>query len=433
MIALSSFVIADVIYYQDDFEDGIMDNDIWDNTTLVTEENGYMQLVGQGSPYTRAYLKTPYNYSQQNLLIYMNASCNGDGYNYFCVSLRDTAYTGRNGYKWEKDGGGGVQFGRCKDDSSVTYSQIIATPNESIDLWLKWNNTHQCGDGITDLADYNPDCSTDMPTGDSHYAMLGAVNAGSLLRIYEMTICEDTNGNFRCDPLNFSIDWDTKEPLDNDVTNDVPLVFEADLIEQTGFVNCSLYTNATGTLKENESLTNLNNSFTINYTSQLDIVEDIEFKLVCNDELNQSNSSTKTITFDFISVLIDVENPSNNSIVLNTTTSVNITIEFSNWLLDYVTYDVFAPNGSLKKTNSSDVSVQTFTFNDEIPLYISELGTFTIVAWGNDSAGNFNNITTTFIYKRIPETQYLFLDIIPLIVSIIILIFLVNLVRKEMK
>lgn len=231
------------------------------------------------------------------------------------------------------------------------------------------------------------------------------------------------NSNF---PL--TVNWDSNIPTNNSLTNDVPIVFEFTTMGGDSNTQCSLLTNDTGTFIINSTRYGLiEGQNQINYTATENSVKNVQFYTSCNDSSASGNTSIKTMQIDFVTVFINFNNPTNNSIIFDSVNEINLNITYSNVNLDFVEYKLFHPNGTLFQTNiSSGVGQPDFIFTDNVVLPVNRTGVWSIQAVGNDSAMNQNNVSMTFIIA--PELFTSNSQVIGFIASIIGALIILSLV-----
>lgn len=198
-------------------------------------------------------------------------------------------------------------------------------------------------------------------------------------------------------PLVVEIDWDNQNPFNNDFEGLDPTLFYFNLTNSDTNTQCSLYTNDTGSFAVNVTgygFTNGENS--ISYDAIDASTYTIQAYLVCNDTTGSVNSTTKTINFDFENVLIDINFPANNSLFNEDSIGINLDVQFMNTNLDDIFYEIYDPDGVtlLQSNQSIDTATDTYTFSDGFTF--AGFGEYRIVAYGNDSANNFNNKTHYF-------------------------------------
>ncbi len=404
LLLLVTFVFGDVILDQDDFEDGIVNQSKWENTSLVTELNGYLQINGSAGT-SRAYLRNPQTHSSRTIVGYFNLSARSNECVSHCPSLQKfTTHSGGFINSWV-GATADTDWGKTNNNVGDTINNARTKNDENIEVWVVHNNTHICFKSTSISYDDSVlTCSSTVNANKSYYAMMGmldvTVNTG--MKIYDFVLCEDTDNDFNCtvpvdQPLN--VEWDNQLPVNNTFENDNPLTFFYNISEGSN-TQCDFYTNLTGSLTINQTNTGLSNGInSFNYSPETSQDETVLFQVKCNITGETAETSIKTMHIDLVNVLINVNIPQGNNLTTfnEDENSFSFNISYANGNLDIVMYNLFYPNGSLFQTNTSDVSGQTeFTIIDSVTFPTSRLGVWSLDAFGNDSTGASTNKTVIF-------------------------------------
>lgn len=425
MLLLSAAaVMADVVYINENFD--TLDSAIWNTSGTVTQSNGEVSITGSWPP-GAVFLRNGIDFNNKNIVAVMNITyviSNGAGFQWaFCRTpylypSYKTCYAGVSGYN-----GYGV-FKNLSEHWISGWLNIL-NGDGAIVRW-KFNSTHQC----LKLNNNDTVCTEGINKTSTilHNGMLQVVSG--TLNITAVKICEDTDDDMECagdiSSQELSVEWDGESPANETITNDDPVIFDFIVNGSNSSVRCDLYSNDTGAFTIEDYETPLGNgSFDLEYDTGAAQEDYLVFFINCFDGSQSVNTSFKHITIDKVNVLIDIISPAATTYYSNFTDNIFANVSFDNELLDFVYFNVTYSNGTLLYYNSSTPGVAEFSFLENVTL--AALDTYTLNAWGNDSASNVASDSVSFTYAvymvsppaaPAEPSRFTFLSLVPLVVMI---------------
>lgn len=298
------------------------------------------------------------------------------------------------------------------NETSLKFTLDTSAPNINIIIpshlqEFSYNHSMPLNFTITDDSTevntcwYNLDFGTNITISNCLNTTFNVSEGSHTANLY----ANDSLGNEGIISNSFGVSLDApsitlNNPLNGTYWNNITdFYFNFTATDSNGLDTCELWGNWTGTWHKNYTWINPTNS-TMNWT-QINLTETaFIWNVFCNDTTNAGMFSTKNI-----SVVIDLTNPlvyNLNSVTTLGSQTFTFSFNATDDHLSTCFYSVYNSSGDIDMATSANTSVSCNSAGNSET--VSDYGSYTLIVYSNDSAGNINSSSDSLTISPSPTT-----------------------------